>query len=351
VRTRKENKNISAGWTRRAFLGAAVTAGAGALFGPLIFNKMKARRVRSETFIGHVPNYSAEIGKAIHTGLWEIGLLPEEVEGKRILLKPNLVETYKVSEHINTHPAVLKGAIETFLAYGAAEVFLAEGPGHCRDSLLLLEESGVAEALAEDRIRFIDLNYDDVYSVLNSGGRSPLKSLFFPETLQGADLIVSVAKMKTHHWAGVTLSMKNLFGVMPGSLYGWPKNVLHWAGIHKTILDIYATLKPHLTIVDGIVGMEGDGPIMGDPCSARVLVMGRNMPAVDATCARIMGINPWKIPHLAKADGWLGTIRESNIQQRGETLKSVQMNFEPPPKMTPAFKIACGQSACPAPYL
>jgi hypothetical protein len=81
------------------------------------------------------------------------------------------------------------------------------------------------------------------------------------------DWIVSMAKMKTHHWAGVTLSMKNLFGVMPGSYYGWPKNVLHWAGINETILDIYATLRPHLTIVDGIIGMEGDGAHHGYPSS------------------------------------------------------------------------------------
>ena len=59
--------------------------------------------------------------------------------------------------------------------------------------------------------------------------------------------------------------MKNLFGVMPGLYYGWPKNVLHHAGIGGSILDINAAVKPHLAIVDGIIGMEGDGPIMGTP--------------------------------------------------------------------------------------
>ena len=82
--------------------------------------------------------------------------------------------------------------------------------------------------------------------------------------------------MKTHHWAGVTLAMKNLFGVMPGVYYGWPKNVLHYAGIPGSILDINAAVRPHLAIVDGIVGMEGDGPIMGTPRHAGLLVMGTN---------------------------------------------------------------------------
>ncbi len=169
---------------------------------------------------------------------------------------------------------------------------VAEGSGHCRDTLRLLEETGIMDVLAEDRIPFVDLNYDDIYTVPNAGGHSRLKTLTLPLTLRKVDWIVSMAKLKTHHWAGVTLSMKNLFGLMPGSFYGWPKNVLHHAGIEDCILDINATVRPHFAIVDGIVGMEGDGPIMGTPKAAGVIVMGRNFPAVDATCARIMGIDP-----------------------------------------------------------
>ena len=90
-----------------------------------------------------------------------------------------------------------------------------------------------------------------------------------PEALKRADIVVSMPKLKTHHWVGATLSMKNLFGVMPGVYYGWPKNVLHYAGISESILDITATVRPHLAIVDGIVGMEGDGPIMGTAKAAR----------------------------------------------------------------------------------
>jgi uncharacterized protein (DUF362 family) len=136
-----------------------------------------------------------------------------------------------------------------------------------------------------------------------------------------------MAKLKTHHWTGVTLSMKKLFGLIPGSFYGWPKNVLHHAGIEDCILDINATVKPHFAIVDGIVGMEGDGPIMGTPKAAGVIIMGRNFPAVDATCARIMGIDPMRVEHLADSSGRLGAIREENIRQRGERLSAVQTQF------------------------
>ena len=323
----KRHEHTQVGWSRRSFLWALLAAGVGTLSGPWVLRQWKSRKLRAETYTASASNYNADISRIIQSGFRELGVSRADIKGKRILLKPNLVETHPGALHINTHPLVVRGAVEAFMAYGAAEVLVAEGPGHCRDSLLLLEESGLAEVLAEDRIRFVDLNYEQGYGVPNVGGRSRLKTLTFPETLKKADWIVSMAKMKTHHWAGVTLSMKNLFGVMPGSLYGWPKNVLHWAGISKTILDIYATLRPYLAIVDGIVGMEGDGPIMGKPRPAEVLVMGRNFPAVDATCARIMGINPHKVDYLAETDGWLGTIRESSILQRGETIAAVRTKF------------------------
>ena len=131
--------------------------------------------------------------------------------------------------------------------------------------------------------------------------------------------------------------MKNMFGVMPGNIYGWPKNRLHRAGITPSIIDINATVKPHFAIVDGIIGMEGDGPIMGTPKYAGVLVMGRNFPAVDATCARIMGIVPEKVPYLRGAAKNLGPIREKNITQVGELIQAVQTRFKLIEKI-PAFK-------------
>jgi len=122
--------------------------------------------------------------------------------------------------------------------------------------------------------------------------------------------------------------MKNLFGTLPGTFYGWPKNVLHQAGITESILDINATLAPHFAIVDGIVGMEGDGPIMGTPVRAGALVLGRNLAAVDATCARMMGINPHRVEYLKAADNRLGPVGDSRIIQRGESWQSVRTDFE-----------------------
>jgi uncharacterized protein (DUF362 family) len=315
------------GWTRREFLYAL--AGGVVLACGISAGRWYVRpRLQSETFVAKVSEYGGNLSGSMVEGFRELGVAPEEIRGKRILLKPNLVETSRGAPHINTHPLVLRGAIEAFLRLGAATVMVAEGPGHRRDTMAVYEESGLADVLTEDRIRFNDLNYMTGYQLPNAGRQSSMRTLTFPGLFKEVDWIVSVAKMKTHHWAGATLSMKNLFGVMPGIYYGWPKNVLHHAGIENSILDINATLKPHFAIVDGIVGMEGDGPIMGDPKKVGVVVMGRNLAAVDATCCRIMGIDPNKISYLYRADSWLGPIDEGSIQQRGETIATVRTNFE-----------------------
>ncbi len=315
------------GFTRRQFLRTCAGAGILGASGLLLWRKVLRSAGQAQTFIAKVPGYQSDIATVICAGLRQLGISPNEIKGKRILLKPNLVETEPASIHINTHPLVVRGAVEAFLKFGASRVTVAEGPGHCQDTLRVLEESGLGEVLWEDRIPFIDLNYQDAYSLPNVGRFSSLTSLTFPAMLHDVDLIVSLAKLKTHHWAGITLSMKNLFGFMPGLYYGWPKNVLHYAGIDEAILDITATLRPHLAIVDGIVGMDGDGPIMGDPKPAGVLVMGRNLPAVDATCARIMKINPYRVGYLRRAEFVLGTINEADIVQVGEPIAAVATEF------------------------
>ena len=96
---------------------------------------------------------------------------------------------------------------------------------------------------------------------------------------------VSVAKLKTHHWSGVTLSLKNLFGVIPGCRYGWPKNILHWNSIDRSILEIFGTVRPGFAVIDGITGMEGDGPLNGTAREVGLIAAGNDMVALDATAA------------------------------------------------------------------
>ena len=118
---------------------------------------------------------------------------------------------------------------ETFRSLGAAEVRIGEGPGHRRDTYSLAELARYRTEITKFDSFFVDLNRDDVSAIHNFADRQGV--LPSQRCVQGADLIVSLAKMKTHHWAGATLSMKNYFGLVPGSVYGWPKNELHHIGI------------------------------------------------------------------------------------------------------------------------
>ena len=250
-----------------------------------------------------------------------------DVAGKRVLLKPNMVE-FDPAGVINTNPRVIVAAIEAFRQLGAREVVVGEGPGHHRDTEYLLKASGLGQALKEHRARYVDLNEDAVRSVPLESSFTKLGRLYFPETVLEADLLVSMPKLKTHHWAGVTLSMKNLFGVVPSAVYGWPKNALHYAGINESILDINSTLSlPRFAIVDGIVGMEGNGPIQGQAKKCGVIIFGQDLVAVDATAARIMKIEPRQVPYLAEADRFLGNVAMSNIVQLGEDIGAVQQDF------------------------
>jgi uncharacterized protein (DUF362 family) len=262
------------------------------------------------------PTYQADLSDIIYRGMGTLGV---RVHGKRILLKPNLVE-YERETCINTHPLVVAGAIEALRRAGAASVVVGEGPGHRRDLEYLLVASGLFEHLRELKAPIVDLNHDDVRSVALRRWYSGMRSLHLPVSVLDADLVVSVPKLKTHHWAGMTCGMKNLFGCVPGAVYGWPKNLLHQVGIDESIVDLNATIRPGLTIVDAIVGMEGDGPIKGSPHPLGFIAMGTDTAAVDATCARAIGLDPEKLRYLERASHFLGNVTPDRVRQRGESI-------------------------------
>jgi len=282
---------------RRALLLGGSLAAAGLIGYPIVRD---ALRGRASVFVARHQAYDGPIRRTIEDGLIACGLEPQGLRGKRVLLKPNLVEPTRDIPHMTTHPAVIIATAEAFRGWGAT-VTVGEGPGHVRDTEMALVESGVQAALDAAKLPFADLNYEEVAWVKNRGRASALDGFYFPRSVVEADLVVSMPKMKTHHWVGVTASMKNLYGVIPGIKYGWPKNVLHHAGIPETVFDINASLPKTITVVDGIDCMEGDGPILGSRKHMGLLAMGTSLPAVDATLCRMMGIAPERISYLQLA--------------------------------------------------
>ncbi len=300
--------------SRRNFMLTGGITAAGAASVAWLNSKFQAS---SKVFIARHQKYAGDLVRTIRDGLIACEFDPTSIHGKRVLLKPNLVEPNRLSPHMTTHPALIVAAAEVFRGWGAS-VTVGEGPGHVRDTEQALVESGVFEALADSKLTFEDLNYQEIRSVPNRGRRSKLREFFFPRAVVEADLIVSMPKMKTHHWMGMTGALKNFYGVIPGIKYGWPKNVLHFHGIPETVFDINASLPPSIAIVDGIDCMEGDGPILGTLKPMGLVLVGTNVTAVDATLCRLMKILPEQIPYLSLAGDRLGPLADNRIVQRGE---------------------------------
>ena len=160
------------------------------------------RRPQSRVAILHADSYAKSLEEKITNGLRLFGL---ELRGKTVLLKPNLVEYIPAAE-VNTNPLLVGAAAEAFLALGAKTVVVAEGPGHQRDTYLVLAQSGFASQLRDRKLSFVDLNRDDVRQIKVMTPFTGLDSLWIPQSILAADFVVSMPKVKTHHWASTTIA-------------------------------------------------------------------------------------------------------------------------------------------------
>lgn len=286
-------------------------------------SKSSTGRPRSKVAISRAAGYGQDLYDAVHRLLSELNA---GFRGKRIVLKPNMVE-FDPGTCINTNPVFVHAVLESCRRLGAADVRIAEGPGHRRVTLDLADAAGYFNVIPKFEDLFVDLNLDDTTLVRMKKPHSKITELYLPNTALGADLLISVPKLKTHHWVGATLSMKNLFGLVPSGIYGWPKNVLHWAGIHETIADLYGLFPKHFAVVDGIIGMEGNGPIQGAPRQAGLVIAGQDLASVDNICCRVMGIDPEQIGYLAIADSRC-PFQLHNPEVIGEQPRSVRTDFQ-----------------------
>ncbi|HUA19960.1 MAG TPA: DUF362 domain-containing protein [Bryobacteraceae bacterium] len=301
---------------RRRFLGSA--AGVAATTGMAaewLWPKHSISYKKPHSFVAILDavEYSEKIEALLMDGL---RLFHLRVLGKTVLLKPNLVED--LPDAVNTNSVLIGAAARCFLRLGAARVTIGEGPGHQRDTELVVRTAGLEPHLRERQTAFVDLNRDELRKVRLRANYSSLHELWLPHTVLASDFVVSMPKVKTHHWAGVTLSLKNMFGIVPGMKYGWPKNALHWNGIHESILDICSTIPIHFVIADGITAMEGNGPLQGSARQLGKIVLADDPVAADATCARLMGFDPLQVRHLSEGGQFLGNLHEDRITMLAE---------------------------------
>lgn len=340
---------VENGITRRAFLRLAlltgIAAGASVIYKatePVGFDRWFRWMLRGNLARFFAPptrvalaacaTYEADVLGAVRAA-WQHAAMPN-LDGARVVIKPNLVDVVGDAPCF-THPRVAQAMIQLARELGAREIIVAEGATFRRDVQAILDATGYADLLARERIAFVDLNYDDVVAVTLRGGYTRLKTLLVAQTIRDADVLISLPKMKTHHWTQISVSIKNLFGIVPGVKYGWPKNTLHIQGIPAFLAELADSLPTRAcAVVDGIVGLEGDGPLFGSAVPSGVIVAGNDLLAVDATCARLMGFDPAQIDYLAFA-AWagIGAMDEGKIEWVGEPRARFQRRYERPPQM------------------
>jgi len=244
------------------------------------------------------------IEEAAHRIIEQLGGMASVTRGARFaLLKPNFVAGRSAETGSTTSFALLKAVAEEVRACGAEPV-LCETPGTEFDREATYTILGVEKFCAENGIRIVRVDPeggDQDWVELRPPGARQLRRFHVPRFLQEACLI-NLPVLKTHVVSTMTLGMKNPMGILPRP----DRRAMHTFGIDQCIVDMNRGIKPDLTIVDGSVGQDGEGPLYGDKADLQVLVAGRNSLAVDLVCCQLVGVKPHDIPHLRLALEQLG---------------------------------------------
>lgn len=192
-----------------------------------------------------------------------------------------------------TEPAVVEGAIQAIRKVTDAEIVIGDAPTDGTSSVLY-EALGYPDRLAKYKdVRLIDFANDVIVETPMPHAGPMFDTYMMPLELVEADAFVSLAKMKAHTSVGCTLSIKNLFGWLPTSVYGVPRNYLHDRLIRlpRVLADLAGYFKPCLNVVDGIVA-NNNSEWYGEPLHPNVILAGANCVATDSVGARVMGFDP-----------------------------------------------------------
>lgn len=333
--------------SRRAFFRLAALMGIGAGLAayreltkpihPVWYLRWKLRGLYQQRFgapaivaIEPCNDYHPQTVYAALKRAWELAEMPSLAD-KRVFIKPNLVDALDQAPHITSAPQGIAALIDLLRELGVASLAVGDGPAFRREVSTIARQVGLDVLLSQRGVPLIDLNYDDPQPVPARDGWFPgVSQLWLPRSILEADVIISLARLKTHHWAQISLCLKNLLGIFPGVRYGWPKNFIHFSGISESILGLYQVLPKVVGVIDGVVGMEGDGPLFGSPVPHGVLVVGQDAAAVDTVGKVLMGFSQWEVGYLNLA-AWAGVGQTVRIETRGLTVETASRIYQRPP--------------------
>ena len=257
-------------------------------------------------------------------------------KGKRVLLKPNAGRSVEPETGVTTHPQVVAAAIDAFTA-ADAKVAVGESPITGVKTLEAFERCGIKAVADDRRCPLIDMDAEEFVPVAVPGGIAIHWLKVCPEVME-FDIVVSIPVMKMHMHTGVTLAVKN----MKGCLWRRSKVKLHMLPklperqektLDIAIADMSSVLRPHLSIIDGTVGMEGLGPSAGNPKELDVVVAGVDTFAADAVACALMGLSARDIPHLKMgSERGYGCIDLDTIRVTPGNWRDAAKPFELPPE-------------------
>jgi uncharacterized protein (DUF362 family) len=261
-----------------------------------------------------------------------------DVKGKSVLVKPNAARLASAGEGVTTHPLVVSATIDELKERGAAEIVIGESCIYGVNAQEAFRLTGMAEVAEKKGISLIDFDRLKPGEIDVPGG-SMIRQIKVPALLKTFDLVISIPVMKTHMHTRVTLSIKNMKGLL------WRREKARFHHLrydekitkgHKeldiAISEMASVLSPHLAVIDGTVGMEGMGPAYGRAKKMGLIVVGNNALSADAVAARLMGIAPETVPHLKlSAERGLGEIDLRKILIHPKDYMKWEAPFDSPP--------------------
>lgn len=227
---------------------------------------------------------------------------PLEVQaGQTVFLKANLLLGKRPEEAITTHPAVVLATARYFLEKGC-KVIVGDSPGGVFNAAYLKAVYRITGMQEAARKAGCELNYNTDTLQINYEQGKKVQTMNVVKAMATADVLISLAKLKTHGMMVYTGAMKNMFGAIPGvEKVQYHLRMPAYDDFADTLLDICFAMKPAYGIIDGIIGMEGDGPSGGNPRKVGVLLGGANLAALDRVGAALIGLEAKEVPMLAAA--------------------------------------------------
>ncbi|MCF6266325.1 MAG: DUF362 domain-containing protein [Desulfuromusa sp.] len=275
---------------------------------------------------------STETLVALEKLLQSLGGMPAFVKpGQKVLIKPNLLAGKTPDKAVTTHPEIVRAVIKLAQKAGG-EVSLGDSPG-IGSPKNVARKSGILAVVEETGCRFAP--FETSVTIRPTGGT--FHQFEVAQEILDADVVINLPKLKTHQMMGLTCGIKNMFG----AVVGLRKPRLHLqAGTDKAffalmLLELCETLAPALTIVDAVIGMEGEGPGSGDPVQIGVLLAGRHPQAVDTVATELVGLQANQVWIQQQA---IATNRPytqlKQLEIVGDPLESLKIKNFRPAKMT-----------------